>query len=449
VTALIAAACGGSSAAGSGQPGPDLPQEQGLSNPTSVAEPAASSSDASSDPGQTPVAAEPAREPFLATDVTETASGSPIIRTEFRPRVEEAFTTWKTNWLIRIVDVNELVSGGVPRDGIESIDNPQFETIEAVASLYTDATPVIEVNINGDVRAYPLQILSWHEVLNDVVGGLPLVVTFCPLCNSAIAYERTIAGEVFEFGVSGALRNSDLVMYDRTTESLWQQIGGEAIVGDMVGAVLIPVRAPVVPFRSFRERHPDGLVLSQNTNTVRERDYTLSAYRGYDRIDSEAGFDVANADDRRLAAKERVVAIRIEGEPLAYPFTTLAQLGVINDVHKGQAIAVFWAPGTASVLDTIDIAEAADIGSSGVFSPVVGDQTLSFFPNPEDAARATFLDTVTRSVWNMVGGAVKGPLAGTQLAPIVHANHFWFAWVAFEPETLVITEGRGASVTES
>ena len=396
---LVAAACGGASGAGStALSSPDLPREPRAvqeSIPDKAPAPvsavgAAETNRIADDRDAALVQAAPPRETFLPPDAIETPSGIPIIRSEFRPRVEEEFTTWKTNWLIRIVDVNELVSGGIPRDGVESIDVPKFETVEAVAGLYTDAAPVIEVDVNGDVRAYPLQILSWHEVLNDVVGGLPLLVTFCPLCNSAIAFQRTVGGEVFEFGVSGALRNSDLVMYDRTTESLWQLIGGDAIVGDMVGAVLTSVSAPVVSFKSFRERHPDGLVLSQDTGTVRERDYTLSAYRGYDAVDGEAAFDVANADDRRLAPKERIVAVRIDGEPLAYPFSTLSQMRVVNDFHNGQAIVVFWAPGTASVLDTSEIAEAADIGSSGVFRPVVDDRNLTFAINPVDAEQASF-----------------------------------------------------------
>lgn len=425
--ALVAAACGGR-----GDSGTPL----GLYDSTAVAQ--------STD--QTPaVVAEPAsgapdpipRAPFLDPSATVTPAGDPIIRSEFRPRIDASFTLWGTNWKIRLIDVNELVSGGVPRDGIESIDAPKFQSLAEVAALYGDETPVIRVEIDGDARAYPLQILSWHEVVNDVVGGVPVVVTFCPLCNSALAYERRVEGEVFEFGVSGALRNSDLVMYDRTTESLWQQIGGKALVGDMVGAVLTPRNAQILSFAQFRASHPDGVVLSQDTGTSRERDYSISAYRGYDSALDEAAFDVAHAEDRRLAPFERVVALRLADEAVAYPFSALSELRVINDRRAGLPVVVFWTPGTVSALDEREILDSRDVGSSGVFRAERAGLSLTFRPDPDDPK--LFRDQETDSTWNIVGEAVDGPLIGTQLEPLIHANHFWFAWVAFEPETIIVT----------
>ena len=424
--ALVAVACGGRS-----DPGPPL----GLYDPT----PAAQSTD------QTPtVGAEPAlgtadpipRAPFLHPSATVTPAGEPIIRSEFRPRIDASFTLWGTNWKIRLIDVNELISGGT-RDGIESIDAPKFQRLAEVAGLYGDETPVIRVEIDGDARAYPLQILSWHEVVNDVVGGVPLVVTFCPLCNSALAYERVVQGEVFEFGVSGALRNSDLIMYDRRTESLWQQIGGKAVVGDMVGAVLIPRNAQILSFAQFRASYPDGVVLSRDTGTRRERDYSISAYRGYDSVFAEAAFDVANAEDRRLPPFERVVALQLADEAVAYPFGALSELGVINDRRAGRPLVVFWTPGTVSVLDEREILDSRDVGSSGVFLAERAGLSLTF--RPDGAEPALFRDQETNSTWNVVGKAVGGPLIGTQLEPLIHANYFWFAWVAFEPETIIVT----------
>ena len=398
--ALVAVACGGRS-----DPGPPL----GLYDPT----PAAQSTD------QTPtVGAEPAlgtadpipRAPFLHPSATVTPAGEPIIRSEFRPRIDASFTLWGTNWKIRLIDVNELISGGT-RDGIESIDAPKFQSLAEVAGLYGDETPVIRVEIDGDARAYPLQILSWHEVVNDVVGGVPLVVTFCPLCNSALAYERVVQGEVFEFGVSGALRNSDLIMYDRRTESLWQQIGGKAVVGDMVGAVLIPRNAQILSFAQFRASYPDGVVLSRDTGTRRERDYSISAYRGYDSVFAEAAFDVANAEDRRLPPFERVVALQLADEAVAYPFGALSELGVINDRRAGRPLVVFWTPGTVSVLDEREILDSRDVGSSGVFLAERAGLSLTFRPDGDEPA--LFRDQETNSTWNVVGKAVGGPLIGT------------------------------------
>jgi hypothetical protein len=133
------------------------------------------------------------------------------------------------------VDFDGIISGGVGRDGIPHLDRPQFETVEEATSMMNYVEPVVTFKINGESRAYPLAILTWHEVVNDVVGGVPVTVTFCPLCNSGLAFERTLEGRVFDFGVSGNLRNSDLVMWDRQTQSWWQQLTGEAIVGELAG----------------------------------------------------------------------------------------------------------------------------------------------------------------------------------------------------------------------
>ena len=184
------------------------------------------------------------RPAFLPLDASETPNERPIFRTEQLP-FSWGFG-WKTNFAIRTVDLSEIFSGGTPRDGIPPIDRLKFGSIADQDGLYTDNAPVVQVEINGDVRAYPIAILTWHEIVNDVVGGEPVSVTFCPLCNTAIAFERTINDVVFDFGTSGTLRNSDLVMWDRQTESLCQQIGAEAIVGSMVGAELNLLPAPIV-----------------------------------------------------------------------------------------------------------------------------------------------------------------------------------------------------------
>ncbi|MDX1430352.1 MAG: DUF3179 domain-containing (seleno)protein, partial [Rhodothermales bacterium] len=142
---------------------------------------------------------------------------------------------WKTDWDKRSVNLDEIISGGVPKDGIPPIDRPKFVSPSSASSWVGDREPVILLAIEGDARAYPLQIMTYHEIVNDEVGGEPVTVTFCPLCYSAIVFRRTLDGRVYDFGVSGMLRYSDLIMYDRQTESLWQQILGEAIVGELTG----------------------------------------------------------------------------------------------------------------------------------------------------------------------------------------------------------------------
>ena len=139
---------------------------------------------------------------------------------------------WKTDFQYHSVPFTDIISGGPPRDGIPPLDNPRFVDVNMADEWLSDLEPVMSFELNGDVRAYPIQILMWHGVVNDVVGGVPVTVTFCPLCNSAIVFERTINGMVFDFGTSGNLRNSDLVMWDWQTESWWQQLTGEAIIYD-------------------------------------------------------------------------------------------------------------------------------------------------------------------------------------------------------------------------
>jgi hypothetical protein len=378
-------------------------------------------------------------------------------------RLEIATRGWDTNWNLHTVDYDELRSGGPPRDGIPSIDEPKFVSPEEASAWLDGNEPVIALEIGGDARAYPLQILTWHEIVNDVVGDLPVLVTFCPLCNSAITFDRTLDGEVYEFGTSGLLRNSDLVMYDRTTESLWQQFTGEAIVGDLVGERLTFLPSSLVSFADFRQAYPGGIVLSRDTGY--SRSYGRNPYAGYDRIDQSPFLFDGQLDDR-LAAMARVITVSLvdpslgsgeppslsSGEPpspssggtpagdtvdVAYPLSVLAEVGVINDTQAGRDLAVFYAPGTSSALDTAAIAEGADVGATGVFEAVLDSQKLTFRAEGLLSESFAIVDEETGSTWNVLGQAVDGPLAGERLTPIVHGDHFWFAWAAFKPDTIV------------
>ena len=380
---------------------------------------------------------EPASDPpppdsgtFLPLDADVTPAGEPILRDLGAP--SHFGRGWKTNFDISLVDYTEILSGGVPRDGIPPIRDPRFISIAEADGVYVDHSPVMQVSLNGDARAYPLDILIWHEIVADVVGGVPVAVTFCPLCNTAITFDRTIAGTVYDFGVSGLLRNSDLIMYDSQTESLWQQIGGAAIVGDMVGARLTVLPSTIVAWGDFKAQYPEGIVLSRETGYARR--YGANPYVGYDRI-GNTPFLFRGEIDERLSAMERVVTLDLPGEVVAYPFTLLAEQRVVADVRDGREIVVFWTPGVTSALDGADIARSRDVGATGVFERSVDGRLLDFQPNPDDPA--TFLDAQTQSVWNIFGSARSGPLAGTQLTPVVHANHFWFAWAAFQPDTVV------------
>jgi hypothetical protein len=344
--------------------------------------------------------------------------------------------TWNTDWGRRTIEYSELQHGGPPRDGIPSIDKPEFLSSLEVESWLRDNEPVIVFVQNGDARAYPLQILIWHEIVNDTVGGIPVLVTFCPLCNSSIVFDRRVDGAVYEFGTSGLLRNSDLVMYDRVTDSLWQQLNGEGIVGVHAGRRLMFLPSSVVSFLEFKLAYPEGKVLSRNTGYARS--YGKNPYVGYDRI-GQSPFLFDGELDGRLSAMERVVAVTLEtpdGEvDIAYPYSTLGEMGVINDVQEGISLVVFYRAGTSSALDAPLIQNGKDVGSTGVFSPVLNGRILTFTLKGD-----AIIDEETRSTWDIFGSAIKGKLKGQTLEPVIHADHFWFAWAAFKPDTIVYRE---------
>jgi len=367
-----------------------------------------------------------------AKPVAEAKQEVTILTEDDRPgQLRTATNSWNTNWNRHAIEYNELLSGGPPRDGIPSIDDPQFISPDAAQEWLADNEPVIALEIDGAARAYPLQILTWHEIVNDLVTDVPVAVTFCPLCNSAITFDRRLDGEVYEFGTSGLLRNSDLVMYDRTTESLWQQFTGEGIVGDLAGAQLTFLPSSIVSFADFREAHPEGLVLSRDTGFSRR--YGQNPYVGYDNIGSSP-FLFRGEIDGRLAAVERVVTVSLDdvGVDVAYPLSTLSDVGVINDNQGGRDLVVFHTSGTSSALGARSIAAAQDVGATGVFDPNLDGQKLTFQRDGE-----AIVDAETGSTWNILGQAIDGPLAGEQLEPIVHGDHFWFSWAAFKPDTII------------
>ncbi len=337
---------------------------------------------------------------------------------------------WKTNFDLSVVSYGDILSGGVPRDGIPPIDAPTFVTASEADDWLNDREPVVAYANDGDVRAYPLQILTWHEIANDVVGGRPVAVTFCPLCNSSLVFDRDVLGATMRFGVSGNLRNSDLIMWDDLTETWWQQLTGEAIVGDLAGYFLDPLPAQLIGYAEFKASFPNGVVLGRDTGI--RRDYGRNPYPGYDAARGSPFLFRGRVDDR-LRSGERVVAIDLGGEAAAYAFTHLQSVGVVNDVVGSVPVVVFWSPETASALDARSIAEGKAVGSGVAFGREVAGRTLTF--EPGDGA---FTDRETGSTWSIAGEAVAGALEGIQLPPVVHANHLWFAWAAFYPETRLV-----------
>jgi Protein of unknown function (DUF3179) len=201
----------------------------------------------------------------------------------------------KTDFSRRTVELAEIESGGPPKDGIPAIDRPRFVGVPAARAWLKGKEPVIVLRMGRDARAYPLQILMYHEIVNDSVNGVPVAVTFCPLCNASIVFERRVGERVLDFGTTGRLRFSDLVMYDRQTESWWQQFTGRGIVGHYAGTGLKKIASEIVSFADFAAAHPTGLVLSRETGYPRP--YGRNPYTGYDSIDQSR---VLHRSRRRL-----------------------------------------------------------------------------------------------------------------------------------------------------
>jgi len=334
----------------------------------------------------------------------------------------------KTDFSKAIVDFDEIQSGGPPRDGIPALDDPDFIAASTAGWLHPDE-PVIVVTVGDNARAYPLQIMIWHEIVNDTINGLPLAITFCPLCNATLVFEREFDGETLDFGTTGRLRKSDLLMYDRQTESWWQQFTGKALIGEYAGRELAEYPANIVRFADFREKYPEGPVLSRRTG--HNRPYGENPYRGYDRID-QSPFMVEGETDPRLPPMERIVAVRVGDRFRAYPFGAFEAPQVLNDDFAGQPIAVFATESALSALDQRTIKGSRRVPSLNAFDRRLEGKLLEF-----ELRQAEIMDTETGSRWNALGHAVSGPLEGARLQPLAGGVHFAFAWLAFRPETSI------------
>jgi Protein of unknown function (DUF3179) len=343
---------------------------------------------------------------------------------------EGAEAEFATDFTKHNVPYSEILSGGPPKDGIPAIDDPRFVSVEEAISWLEPKEPVILFRVGDDVRAYPIQIVMWHEIVNDTVGGVPVVVTFCPLCNTAIAFERTVDGRELSFGTTGRLRFSNLIMYDRQTESWWQQATGDAIAGEFTGKQLDLRPASMVSWEDFKSAHPDGKVLSRETGF--SRSYGQNPYAGYDEIDNSPFLYDGPKTPGVLPPMARVITVDSGGEAVAYPYDVLRRARVVNDSVGGKPVVVLWEPGTASALDEDAVAAGRDVGSAGVFSRTLDGRTLTFRSEGD-----RIVDEQTGSEWSPLGRALEGELTGQQLERIVSIDHFWFSWAAFRPDTRV------------
>ena len=338
---------------------------------------------------------------------------------------------WSTDFCNAIVDFDEILVGHPRKDGIPALTDPRTESIADAALWLSDRSPLIALEIDGEARAYPLAVLMWHEIANDTLAGVPVAVTFCPLCNSSLTFDRRVGDETLDFGVSGLLRFSDLVMYDRQTETWWQQLTGEGMVGEYAGALLDIVPSQVISFASFVERYPEGTVISRDTG--HRRQYGINPYAFYDSRAERPFLFRGELDTRLSPPVAYVLAATVDGVPVAYPFTSLRKHRVINDNVADAPVVIFFQDGVATAMGASVIDTAADLGTAAMYRAELDGRRLTFTALPDGA----FQDDETASTWSAFGEAIDGELAGSELEWIDAFPHFWFAWAAFYPDTLL------------
>ncbi len=322
------------------------------------------------------------------------------------------------------VPLDKILSGGPPQDGIPSIDNPKFQSVQEADEILEDSELVLGLNINGDIRVYPLQILVWHEIVNDVVGDQPVAVTYCPLCFTNQVFNRTLNdGNTVEFGTSGKLYNSNLVMYDRKSNSLWSQALGEGIVGEYAGVKLERIPFDVAYWKEWKELYPESKVLSRDTGSVRP--YGADPYGDYYTNDLIL-FPVAN-DDKRLGLKEIIIGLENKDQYKAYKLQEIETKKVINDViGEDKKIAlVSLEPFMIRVFDRV--IDGNDDGNKIVVDLFYNETTN------------TLIDRVTGSELNFDGKFINKQLQGKKLERLPMDQGFWFEWAAFHPETEVFS----------
>ncbi|MCP4964408.1 MAG: DUF3179 domain-containing protein [bacterium] len=392
VFALIGAACGGADSAG-----PDVATTSSPSSPA--------------DEDQEPSVA--VAEPALGVLPDGPSALETLTAAEFPPA---------------LIDPDEIVSGGPPPDGIPPLDEPVFMDVVDALDIFQPEEAVVALEINGEAKAYPVQIMIWHEIANDEVGGVPVSVTYCPLCNSAVTYRREIRGVETTFGTSGRLFASALVMYDRATETMWTHFDGRAVVGLLAGEQLEAIASPLLSWKEFMESYPTGQVLDPEA-TGFGRSYGRNPYFGYDDEGTEP-FLFTGITDPRAASKERVVGVELDGTSVAFTLDAISdgQAQATTYELAGTDIVVLWRSGQSTALEAESISEGRDVGSVGVFLPVVDGRALTLIANGD-----TFRDEETGSVWNATGEAIEGELAGTRLERVVHLDTFWFAWATYRP----------------
>jgi hypothetical protein len=333
-----------------------------------------------------------------------------------------SFPLFETDFSRTTIVDSDVLEGGPPKDGIPAIDAPRFVPVQSADRWLSSQEPVFAVSADGVTHLYPVQILTYHEIVNDVVGQTPVSVTFCPLCNTGITFKRDFDGRILDFGTTGRLRFSNLLMYDRQTESWWQQATGAGVVGEYAGYQLELYPMLMIPWEIAAERYPDARVLSRETGY--SRDYGTNPYVGYD-----TGTPFLYRGPRtpgELNPMARVLQIVVNDERLAVPYPVVSEQLFVQASVGGESVVVFWEPGTASALDTREIASGRDVGTANAFLARHDGRELTFERHGDEIR-----DQQTGSRWSASGAARSGDLTGVLLEPVVAIQHFWFSYSAF------------------
>ncbi len=348
-----------------------------------------------------------------------TDDDNPTPVTNHNPGNNNSGTNQPSNEVTWLIPTNEIYDGGVGKDGIPSIDDPNFVPA-STAHFVEDDDLVVGIKFGNQIKAYPHFILDWHEIVNDELMDLKLALTYCPLTGTAIGWNRTIEGEETTFGVSGFLHNSNLMPYDRETNSLWSQMRLDCINGERIRTVIETVQIVETTWETWRTMFPDSEVLS--TDTGYGRDYSSYPYGNYK--ESSAIFFPVNSESSRLHNKMRALGVLVENAIKIYPIDRFAtdEPRVINDQLHGKNIVVI-----GHEKDNFMVA----------FDKVLDGKLLEFSPIDGLKDGGLIMEDDEGNQWNIFGEAVAGPREGQMLNQVTHYIGFWFAWEAFFPDSPV------------
>jgi len=342
---------------------------------------------------------------------------------------------WHTDTSKKSITLNELTVL-FKRNALKPISDPKFISNNQIKDSLFLGQPVIAIEMDEESRCYPTNMLSYHEIVHDSIGNTPISVAYCPLCNASFVFNRKVIfnnkEHTLKFGTSGMLRMSNLVMWDEQTETWWQHITSEGIVGKLTSVKLEILPAKIISLGNYIKFYPDGKTLMTKKNLGSETNYEVNNNYKYDSIETEKPSWFFNEVDKRLSAMEYVISVENENMKKVFPLRIAQSMKVINTVVGNKNIVIFYNPEMISNLDTKDIKKGRKIGSGTVFNSSLEGENLTFISKDD-----LFIDNETESLWNFVGECVEGKFKGEKLIPEVYGLDFAFAFLALHPDAKI------------